>query len=343
MEDSPERPSCMEVYSVSMRTNVKTNAVSVVAHPNTCQRYQCMKCFNVRYNKSMARLRSIGLVYKNSDGSKNVVPLKIKRAIHATVGIVVPIFEEIAPTKKYIEKVMTKFHQRIRKLCQFRGCRVFDISKHKDGGWFVHFHYAILPEKGKQLSTDIMNALISDISGGRIQVFKIIGMRYLDKHFVKTKKGKGIWKKGLFDYFAKRMSGYFGHKEMGNNFYLEEVMSWEQADEIFLHMRKLVVVSPSEARLGSNIGNISPWKESNPDIKTEFLGITFKLKSDKPPPKQWNSLWEAMKYILKQNYASVNFEGDELIQQYLGADFSQFSRNHEVSTIGYQRYVDGSI
>jgi len=120
-------------------------------------------------------------------------------------------------------------------------------------------------------------------------------------------------------------------------------MSWEQADEIFLHMRKLVVVSPSEARLGSNIGNISPWKESNPDIKTEFLGITFKLKSDKPPPKQWNSLWEAMKYILKQNYASVNFEGDELIQQYLGADFSQFSRNHEVSTIGYQRYVDGSI
>lgn len=333
----------MEVYSLASETNLNTGEVKIVPNPHSCQRYQCMKCYEVRYNKSMARLRSIGLKYKYSDGTERIEPFKTKRFYHCTVGIKVSSIDDIPRTKKYIEKVLVKFHGRMRKIYKFRGLRVFDLAiKHKDqdisedNQCFVHFHYAIMPEKGKKLHTELMNSIISQISGGRIKVFKYIALRYLDRHRIKSRKtGKYEWRKGLFDYFAKRMSGYFGHKKYGNNFFLEEVMDWEEADNIFLHMRKLVVFSPSEARLGSKKGNISPRKD---DVIYEFLGISFRIKGKKPPPKSWSSLNLAMRYILSQEYWGVTPEGRDLVSEYEQTDLHQLSKNTKIS-IGEQSWI----
>lgn len=335
-----ERPSCMEIFTVNRVTNLETGEIKVNPHPNTCQRYQCMKCYKVRLGKSLRRLRSVGLKYKYKNGDVIIKPFKVKRFVHATVGIHIRSIDDVSRTKKYMEKVLVKFHSHMRKLYLFRGLRVFDMSKDPETGeWFVHFHYALMPEKGRKFSTSIMNSVISKISGGKIKVFKIIGLRYLDEHWVHDKKGEKLFlRKGLFGYFAKRMSGYFGHKEHGNNFYLEEVMEWEEADKIFLHMRKLVVFSPSVAGLGSNSGNNSPRKNH---IIVEFLGISFNIKGKKPPPDSWNSIYDAMRYIKglgSGNYWGVNQSGRDMICQFEQMDLSDFSRNHKIF-IGEQSFL----
>lgn len=325
----------METFSGKIRT-YSNGSVRIVSKPNTCQRYQCMKCFDVRKARSMARLRSVGLVKTDSKGNKYVIPSTTNRLLHATVGLNVPTLYDVPKMKKYIEKVLTKFHSRLRKIYpRFRAIRVFDMAiDKKTSEYYVHFHYGIFTVKRKKYSSSIMNSILKDITGGKIKVFKIIGMRYKDSIYVKdSKTGKMVWKKGLFDYFAKRMSGYFGHKKFGNNFFLEEVMSWEEADKIFHGTRRLVISSPSVARLGSKTGDNSPKKDEFGTYTEEFLGILWTKKTKDPPPKSWKNLQSFMRYVLQQQYHAVNDTGRYLLQQWESYNWYQASYNKK-SKIG---------
>jgi hypothetical protein len=299
-----ERPSCMEVYSLYRKTYPNQNFKTViVANPHACQKMQCKKCFDVKMTKHRRRLES----YR----------IRTKRIIHCTAGIKVDSKDKILGAKKELEKIFRKFTPKLRKRgFLFRYLRVFDLAHNKkDGTWFAHFHFGVIPE-GRKLNSTNLNNLISRVSNNRVQVFKIIGYKS---------------KKNVFGYFAKRMSGYFGHKKHGDNFFLEEVMTWEEADNIFLHMRKLVVSAPSEARLSSNKGNIALREHDKNYSIIERLGISFTIKTKIPPPNGWDTLDLAMKYVLEQDLFPVGWEGADLIKQYENKSSWELSMNTRLS------------
>lgn len=260
--------------------------------PETCRDIYCKKCYEAKYSRHHKRLNSYAKL------------IKVRRLVHFSCGLKVSVIEDILPARRELQKMLRKFILSCRKRYLFRGFRVFDLAKSKDG-YFVHFHFALLPESN-QFDNSFLNSAISKASKGDIKVF--VRHKYASK-------------KALFDYFSKRMSGYFGHKKLGTNFFLEDVMTLEQSDIIFKNMRKLQLIFPrgifpSKAGLTCIMGNFA-HPEDHPDYHTvQIVGIKFRYNSKKPPPDTWRSEKDMMRWVLKHDFVSFNRDGRELISEY---------------------------
>jgi hypothetical protein len=249
--------------------------------------------------------------------------------LHFSVGIKVYSIEEIRDVKKELESYLVKFHRMLRENGYlFRAFRIFDLAGNKRDGFLAHFHYAVLPERAwykkymRSMGKRFLNNAISKASNGKVKVFVGHGKAY---------------KGGIFDYFSKRMSGKFGHRDQGSDFFLEDIMTYEQSEKIFRYMRKLVVTPPSGARITCIIGNVSfPGKQEHDDSdrKLEFLGISKNVKGRIPPPDGFKTMKVFCKWLSEQDCDSMralNYDGMCLLEQFLYSDYEEFEypESHE--------------
>ncbi len=171
----------------------------------------CSHCVKMRITKAKRRLMQYAV--------------KTDRMIHLVIGFK-PMPHVFKQHKKTHEKVMGVFYKELKKVGQeFKGLRVYDFQDNDYS--YLHYHHALLPGYGSYDTKLIHKARgITEKKTGVSFIVKIIGWRN---------------RKGLFNYFAKRMAGQYGEK--GNYFYLSDVMTMESFVENFYRVRSLVVVS----------------------------------------------------------------------------------------------------
>jgi hypothetical protein len=182
----------------------------------TCNQLFCKKCYLQKKKKVFVRLK--GKLVNH------------KRLIHIVIGF--PKTNDLPnkSNKRRMEGLLSKFHRCVRKEfgLKFQGLRIFDLA---DDGCYDHYHYAIVPESKmmnhRQLNLDVkkLREMLVKATKGFSKLIIVLGFRS---------------KKGLFDYFSKRVAGRYGH---GNTvFFLEDIMSYDDYQKQFFNVRKIVII-----------------------------------------------------------------------------------------------------
>lgn len=183
------------------------NCGKIHSRTQTCNERYSRCCYNERFKRNIARLKSLKIISK--------------RMVHVIVGFPKENKKLDKHNKKELEKILVKFHRKLRIHYLFRGIRIFDLA---DDGMYEHFHYAIIPES-KQLDVKVCRRILKQVSGGYVKTLKVMGFRY---------------KSGLLKYFAKRVSGLYGHGK--HEFFLEDIMSYKEYKNYFFNVRFVTII-----------------------------------------------------------------------------------------------------
>lgn len=264
------RKSCKEYYLAMI--NLDSGLVKFC--PITCGQTYGRCCYDQRYNRSMARLKS----YK----------IKTNRLIHVSIGIPEHTSTPSKELKREYEKILVKFHRLARRFYKWRALRIFDMEQK---GSYHHFHYAVIPER-KSFDLRILRKILRYASSGRLTTLSVHGFRS---------------KRILFKYFAKRMSGKYGHKP--KEFFLEDIISYEVYHDLFFNVRSLVVICPNGMRLTCNIAPDVFTIEHNLHGSWSWMGIQFRPFPGKPPPQHELTLDNAITYLKTQDLSRISNDG----------------------------------
>ena len=270
IEPELQKKPCKEHYMLF--ENVETGEFKLL--PVTCGERFGRCCYEQRYAKALKRL--------------DCYRIKSTRLIHVSIGYP---SKHTLPSKKQkhdMEKILVKFHKLVRRFYKWRSLRIFDMSQ---GCSYQHYHYALLPEKN-QFDVRILRKLIKKASNGKIKTISLHGFRS---------------KRMLFKYFAKRMSGCYGHEK--ETFFLEDEMSYQLYHDLFFNVRSLVVISSSKDELTCITAPDSfPTIDELPK-NWIFTGITLRPKQDKPPPSAELTLEELKKWAESEGLFIPEYEG----------------------------------
>lgn len=200
--------------------------------------------------------------------------IQSRKMFHMVIGF--PLYDSYpdkAELKKQ-KKLLSRFDQKVRRMgYSFRRLRAFDvqITNNTDGSrkFYVHYHYAVLPEMKLGTCADDFNKAIQYVSEGRIKVVKQLGTRRTN---------------GLLKYIAVRLGGVFGHDDekrsnkVSTQYGYSHFLSLDEYYEKAYNVRNFSA-SGFKYRLSENDVQIRVYKRKFGRLPHEVIGSTIRLTS----------------------------------------------------------------
>lgn len=188
---------------------------------------------SMRYCKDLHCVKS--RIWKNKLRLHNL-KISSKRLIHLVIGF--PYVNRLNKALKTAqESILRQITKEMKRLgTPLNAIRIFDISE-KEGEYYLHYHFALLPSK------DYMKFK---------QNFDQVRKKY--KVIVRMIGWRPI--KSLFNYFAQRMAGQYGHKATGTDFYLSDIMSVKEYVQNFFNIRSYNLIGDFPRAKRGNLVNI---------------------------------------------------------------------------------------